>query len=108
MGKLGNIIVLNRYHCDDPNAIYIGRGSPLGNPFTVEQHGRDRAIRFYEPWLEQQIGLGIAPVIDELDRIANAVLAGRDVKLKCFCKPKPCHGDHIKYVVNKVIAEMKP
>jgi len=32
--------VHNKYHrTDGPNAVYIGRGSPFGNPFLIGKHG---------------------------------------------------------------------
>ena len=110
MGKLGNIIIHNKHHLKvmPRNNIYIGRGSALGNPFTVEQFGREMAIAQYETWLDQEIESEDPAILEALDNIANKVLRGEDVNLVCFCKPKKCHGDHIKYVVNKVIAEMKP
>ena len=104
---MGSITIINKYHCDDPDSFYIGRGSPLGNPYTVKQYGRDRAIALYGPWLEEQIAKGNGTVIDALDEIANKLLRTGEAKLKCFCAPKPCHGHIIKDLVIKTIKEMQ-
>ena len=70
--------VFNLKHRDHPaTAIYIGRGSPYGNPFKIGQNGsREQCIRLF---CEQ-----IMPKLD------LRPLIGRD--LLCFCHPKPCHG----------------
>lgn len=61
-------------------AVYIGRGSPWGNPFKIGEHGtRD----------------------DVCDRFEREVLPGLDLSplrgkhLVCWCKPARCHGDAI-------------
>jgi len=37
-------------------------------------------------------------ICDELNRIYNL----KEVNLVCFCKPKSCHGDIIKEIIEKV------
>lgn len=73
--------VHNKYHKTAPkNAIYIGRGSPYGNPFVIGKHGtRDDVCDLFEEH--------ILPTLD------LEPLRGKD--LVCFCKPKRCHGDSI-------------
>lgn len=70
-----------------PN-IYIGRGSPLGNPFTLREHGSE-ALSKFRAHLWQKIRAGDSVVMRELDRITA------DHHLVCSCKPGPCHGDVI-------------
>lgn len=73
--------VHNKYHGTAPSgSVYIGRGSPYGNPFVIGRDGdRDEVCdRFRDEAL---------PVMDLSD------LRGRDVV--CFCAPKRCHGDDI-------------
>lgn len=75
--------VLNKYAdalTITPADIYIGRGSPWGNPFKIGEHGnRDQVC----------------------DRFENEILPGLDVSslrgknLVCFCAPHRCHGDAI-------------
>ena len=71
--------VLNKfYHGIPSGAVYVGRGSPWGNPFKIGVHGnRTEVIKRYEK--------EILPTLDV------SSLRGKD--LVCFCKPAPCHGD---------------
>jgi hypothetical protein len=87
------------------NQIYIGRGSPWGNPFTHLPLSRTKAqfqvateeesmIR-YEAWFRERLAKepGLRQKILKLD--------GHE--LVCYCKPRPCHGD----ILNKLIEELK-
>jgi hypothetical protein len=67
-------------------ARYIGRGTPLGNPYTVAKHGQ-AALDLYRRWLWQKICDRDPVVLAELRRIEPGSL------LVCSCKPRPCHGD---------------
>lgn len=73
--------VHNRHHKTAPaNAVYIGRGSPWGNPFVIGKDGdRDQVCDRFER--------EILPTLD------LEPLRGRD--LVCYCKPQRCHGDSI-------------
>jgi Domain of unknown function (DUF4326) len=73
--------VHNRHHgTAPPGAVYIGRGSPWGNPFVIGRDGtRDEVCDLYER--------EVLPYLDLRH------LRGRD--LVCFCKPARCHGDSI-------------
>lgn len=66
-------------------AVYIGRGSPWGNPFIIGEHG-DRAtvITKYAQWLNTQLAAN-----------PNFIEPLRGHDLLCFCSPQPCHGDII-------------
>lgn len=83
--------VHNKYHrTAGPDAVYIGRGSPFGNPFVIGVDGdRDTVIEAYRRWLDTQPAL--------VDRI-RIELPGKD--LVCFCKPAACHGDTILEIAN--------
>lgn len=85
--------VLNRYKASPlmKDAVYIGRGSPYGNPFIIGLDGdRSTVIRKYEAWVMQQPEL--------LEKIKTE-LKGRD--LKCFCAPNACHGDVLIKIANE-------
>lgn len=73
--------VHNKYHNTAPSdAVYIGRGSPWGNPFVIGIHGnRDEVCDRFE-----------AEILPTLD-----LSALRGKHLICFCKPARCHGDSI-------------
>ena len=76
-------------------AICVSRPSkdnlgPWGNPFTVEQFGRARAVALHRAWLLAQ---------PELVAKVRAELRGRD--LACWCRPgEPCHADVLLAVAN--------
>ncbi len=79
--------------------IYIGRGSPLGNPYRINHRNtREEVIAKYEEYLAEKIRTKDRPVCNELNKIYRAAKAG-DVKLVCFCSPERCHGDIIKKVI---------
>lgn len=73
--------VLNKHRDTIPSdAVYIGRGSPWGNPFKIGRDGsRDEVCDRYE-----------REVLPHLDLTP---LVGKD--LVCFCAPQRCHGDSI-------------
>ncbi len=76
MSKLHNI-----YHKTAPSdAVYIGRGSPYGNPYIIGKDGtRDEVCDKFEK--------NVLPTLD-VERL-------RHFDLVCYCKPKRCHGDSI-------------
>lgn len=63
------------------DAIYIGRPSPYGNPFTVEKYGRENAIKYFESYAKER-----------LEREPNWLEPLRGKNLVCWCSPLPCHG----------------
>ena len=86
--------ILNKYKVESTKGtIYIGRGSPLGNPFPITKElPRLEAIAKYKVYLIQRI-------LSNNDIIINALRSLKeDSRLLCFCAPAPCHGDVIKEV----------
>ncbi len=88
--------VLNKHRCGVPaGAVYVGRGSPWGNPFRIGVDGdRATAIRKYERWLRGQHAL----------LRALGELRGKD--LVCFCAPEACHADLLMRLANGSRAEL--
>jgi len=86
---MGDQRVLNKHKMtegDRANAIYIGRGSPWGNPFVIGLDGnRDEVCELFER--------EILPTLD------LEPLRGKD--LICFCAPLRCHGDSILAALSK-------
>lgn len=78
---------------DNPNwrkegAVYIGRGSPFGNPFRFGRHrDREEAIESYGEYFHRKLRFD-----KEFLKEVNGL---RDKTLACFCAPKPCHGQVI-------------
>jgi hypothetical protein len=77
------------------NRWYIGRPSPLGNPFEINVHGtRQDVVLEYDIWLRDQLKRGDTPAAHEFGRLlAYAQL--NEVALECWCSPLQCHGDII-------------
>lgn len=81
---------------EEPYEVYIGRGTPWGNPFPIGIGGvgddREQAIKKYEEYFRVEI-------------LANPekqkyLLSLRGYKLGCHCKPLACHGDIIAAYLN--------
>lgn len=80
--------VYNRHHEDAPSpssAVYVGRGSPWGNPFRIGPDGTRAEV----------IARFRAEVLPTLD---VTPLRGRD--LVCFCTPLACHADLLLEAAN--------
>ena len=71
--------VYNYYKHDAPlNAVYVGRGSPWGNPFVMGIDGdRDAVCDTFETV--------VLPTLD--------LSALRGKSLICYCAPLRCHAD---------------
>lgn len=73
-------------HCKkEPYDIYIGRPSKWGNPFSVGT--REERISKYEAYIMSRPDL-----IQALPELVGKTLG-------CWCKPKACHGDILKIMV---------
>ena len=76
--------------------VYIGRGTPWGNPFAIsrEVDGPDRVdvIEKYKQHFNEKMET------DESFR--SGIFAMKGLRLACFCKPAPCHGDVIASYLN--------
>lgn len=96
--------VVNKRHMtvnmNDPDIVYIGRGSIWGNPFShksgtkaiLRVKSRDEAVDCYRSYLWAAITEGDITIemLKELD--------GK--RLACYCAPLKCHGDIIKRAVH--------
>lgn len=81
--QLQKTSVINWKHGQPPEgAIYIGRGTPWGNPFRLGIDGnRATVIEKYRHWLATHPEIDLEPL--------------RGKVLICSCKPLECHGDVI-------------
>lgn len=94
-GEFDSIRIVNKHHGETGE--YIGRGSPLGNPFAIDINkgwDRQRVIDLYQVWLTHRIVNKDPVVMKELYRLKELMSKGQ-LKLQCFCKPQACHGDVI-------------
>ena len=98
----------------EPNDIYIGRGSALGNPFThldlsetkaeYKCNSRDEAISNYESYIKNKIKEKDFKICRELNNIFLLAIK-QDINLVCYCSPKSCHGDIIKKIIEEKLNE---
>ena len=79
-------------HCKrESYDVYIGRPSKWGNPFQLGPDGsREEVIEKYMEWLENNPEL-----LQDIYELKGKVLG-------CWCKPKPCHGDVLVDIVNRL------
>lgn len=99
------ITVVNKHwHKPTNNDIFIGRGSPLGNPYShlrsskeniINVATREEAIKKYADWLDDQYNTS-ASVKTVIDGLVQRELRGESTNLVCYCAPSPCHGEIIK------------
>ena len=103
------ISVIHKKNTDKyKNVFYVGRGSALGNPYT-SIHGRETLAEFVVESREESIRLFkeyLLKCIDEKkEKVCNALneiytlSIKENVYLSCYCKPKSCHGDVIKEII---------
>ena len=90
-GRSG-VRVYNKRHGDaPPGSVYVGRGSPFGNPFVIGRDGdRDEVCEKFERAIRNN-----PPLMDRVRR----ELKGKN--LVCFCKPERCHGDTLLRLANE-------
>lgn len=91
------ITVTNSSHSFDD--YYIARPSVLGNPYEVDQYGRQKAIELYIDYILDKIAQKDQSICDALNEIYKIEKSGQNVNLKCWCKPLNCHGDVIKKII---------
>jgi len=117
------ITVVNKYK--EPNHVYCGRGSPLGNPFYMSsEFERDKVCDQYQDWFYKHVDEvsfidiykgdrahiphGMPPNSPQTTMVLEifaAALEG-DVNLGCFCAPKRCHCDTIKQFLDNKLEEL--
>lgn len=103
-----NIQVLNRRTLSDPLPgvvrVYVGRPSPLGNPFPLQREsGRQAVVDAYRGWLRDQWRTR-GPARAELERLCALARSG-PLELVCFCAPKLCHADVIRVAIEAIEAQ---
>ena len=94
------ITVTNKYKmgATQEGDFYIGRGSPLGNPYKIAPGGysRKQVLDLYKKWFQQQWDQNNPDVKFAISQIHHRYMRKLPSRLICFCAPLPCHGDIIK------------
>jgi hypothetical protein len=97
------ITVLNKRALSDPlpgvTRVYVGRPSPLGNPYAIGRDGdRNAVVAKYRRWLYTQL-CGTHPGADAsrqlLYELHSQARTG-PLELVCWCAPAACHADVIR------------
>jgi hypothetical protein len=71
-------------------AVLVARPSRWGNPYSIEEHGRKRAIEMYERWLLAN------------DELLAQLPSLKGKRLACYCKlDEPCHADVLARLANE-------
>lgn len=79
------------------NGAYVGRPSPLGNPFKIGRDGdRDAVIARYAAWLDTRLADPDSAQSRELSRLRALWRQAGVLTLWCWCAPLACHADVIK------------
>ena len=105
------IQVKNRQTYSD-SGVLIGRGSPLGNPFShlsnskakFKVASREEAVEKYRDWLEEQLKTPSSLVSKTFLNLVEFYRDFGELTLICWCKPLACHGDIIKEMIEERIA----
>jgi uncharacterized protein YeaO (DUF488 family) len=111
------IYVINRHSPESETrgmGVYVGRGTPLGNPYHTNGFGipenmvssRKEAIEKYKEYLYYKISECDKDICSELNRLYKIALNG-DLTLVCSCKPLICHADIIKEILEEAMTRNK-
>lgn len=90
--------VVNRKEGNHPNAIYVGRPTHFGNPFThlmnvkgaIRVDTRDDAVELQRQWLAGEIE--IPDLNQQRIKAIGEILTLRNRQIECWCSPEACHG----------------
>lgn len=94
----------------EPYDVYIGRpghglSGYFGNPVIPDKqcpvcgdvHKRGHTLGCYRTYLEGRV--------EQDDEFRDRVVDLHGKTLGCFCKPKPCHGDVLVSVINRLVLD---
>jgi hypothetical protein len=86
-------------HCKkEPYTVLIDRTTKFGNPFRIGPDcSREESIRKHLEWLLDPKRIVIEKFDNQLVMDNIHLLKGQ--VLGCWCKPLPCHGDNLVYLI---------
>ena len=99
------------HYKEHDDATYIGRGSPLGNPFPMyDESERESVCDQYEKYLAERLKNKDPEIMDELYDLMETTIYQGYIKLGCFCRSfrfpnRRCHGDTVKTLLEKYLKE---
>ena len=85
-------------------AVYVGRPTTLGNPWTLPK-GEDpgATLAKYKHWLNLQWKTKNPKVVHALKALAIMYRDNGELTLMCWCAPNPCHADIIAEAVKAIV-----
>lgn len=99
MKTIGTVKVVNVNTYTGDDAVYVGRPSVLGNPYSV----RDCICYAYRGWLHDVLTNPDHAAFVEVSRAFNSlverVVQGDSVVLSCWCSPRHCHADELSEMI---------
>ncbi|QYW02210.1 unknown function [Stenotrophomonas phage Philippe] len=107
------ITVVNKHtHEPTKDDFYVGRGSPLGNPYShrggtkasVLVNTREQALEMYETLLRLYIEKQEPAVMAELNKIGYRELEGKNTNLVGEQDPQFSHASIIKKIVLEYVS----
>jgi hypothetical protein len=103
---------LRKEQPSEPWQIKVDRSSPLGNPFPMKDKYDDKerkeVCKKYSLWLEEKLKQKDFKVCAEMNKLYNLLLKYNKLDLYCWCFPKQCHSESIKYNLLKVLHKKDP
>lgn len=109
MKNMIKIELVNKYSFDKENfdgiIVYIGRGSPFGNPYIMKKNTEKERYnvinKFKELFYYEKAEIMLQNKLDLI--LKEAIRIKKNIALVCFCVPKKCHGEIIlEYMENKL------
>jgi hypothetical protein len=98
------ISIVNRARSDD--GVYVARPSIFGNPFEIGKDGtRAEVIVKYEEYFIRQVAVNVM-FQNEFKKLVNLAAQG-DLRLACWCHPKPCHAAVIKKYIEIELSKLQ-
>jgi hypothetical protein len=89
----------------NPKYVYIGRGSPWGNPWThlpldktkaqYKVSTRGEAIGAYEHWIRYRLAMREPGLRERILALDGKVAC-------CYCRPLTCHGDALAKILQEI------
>lgn len=89
--------------------VRVDRKSVLGNPFKMCDYSdkeRNRVCDAYVKYFNRKVKEK-SEFRNEVIRIYRMVRDGKDVALGCWCAPKRCHAEYIKWFIEKYVGDPK-
>ena len=93
--------VYNKHKAYPADAVYIGRGSDWGNPYTHLPSGKSKYKTIHVPTREAAVAAfkALCDKHPELQKEIKERLRGKN--LVCYCAPLACHGDVLLAIANE-------